>query len=521
MLSALNRIFLLLLILSAVSAILFSILILALPALVGQGLELKELEDASKSGALSLQLGDAAPSISPDYSPYLANLTLVTPPLSESDVLSVLVFSGGKKIADFDCLSDYESYSDYYGQTVFSCLVPIPYDYSSSADYEIFGSLSGDGGELVSEPRSVHADWTPYEGNFWGFSWILAIFGLGIYLVVLLPLTLVVLGIASKMKHGGADPKEYSFGSLLNPLSVGKTFFEKANAFFISPYFWALELLGIFIILFYMALSAEIWKSGTAFVAFIFSGLMALVIPYLWCLAFWYADFKEREPLRILVTFFLWGMLAALMAIGINSIAGELLSLVGLGFLGTFLLAPPLEEFYKGSGLGLLSTHHEFDSVEDGVVFGFVIGMGFSFIEDWLYMLNNPMGSDIWGWLGLFFMRSILFSANHGLYTAITGGVIGFVIERGFKAPALGMLVAVPIAAFFHAMHNSGEMLIALLGGGGALVYCCLLIPLFDYGGLALLIALFVYAVFRKKRASSPDRIRGSGYLPTRVDGLG
>jgi RsiW-degrading membrane proteinase PrsW (M82 family) len=192
-------------------------------------------------------------------------------------------------------------------------------------------------------------------------------------------------------------------------------------------------------------------------------------------------------------------MMAALMAIGLDVLAGALFGLVGLGFFGAFLLAPPIEEFFKGSGLALLSEHHEFDSIEDGIVFGFTIGMGFSFIENWIYLLDNPMGSDIGSWIFVFLLRSIVFSANHGFFTALTGIVIGYLIERKFPAPALGLLVGVPLAAFFHGMHNSGEMIIALLGGGGALIYCCFLIPFFDYGGFIILVLLFVRSIMRKK----------------------
>ena len=194
------------------------------------------------------------------------------------------------------------------------------------------------------------------------------------------------------------------------------------------------------------------------------------------------------------------GMLSALMAIGINSLGGLVLEIFGIGFLGAFLIAPIIEELYKGTGLALLAEHKEYNSIEDGMVFGFVIGMGFSFIEDWVYMLSSPMGSDFTGWFFLFIMRSIFFSANHGIYTAIVGGTIGWFIEKGFKAPALGILVGGPIAAFYHAVHNSGEFLSVLFGVGGLLAYCCILIPLFDYGGFILVIAMFVWALFRKKR---------------------
>jgi hypothetical protein len=114
------------------------------------------------------------------------------------------------------------------------------------------------------------------------------------------------------------------------------------------------------------------------------------------------------------------------------------------------------------------------------------------------------MGSDVWGWLFVFFLRSIVFSANHGFFTAIIGIIIGYMIERGSRSPALGLLIGVPIAAFFHAMHNSGEAIIALLGGGGALIYCCFLIPFFDYGGFVILVLLFIRSVLRRAGDGRP-----------------
>ena len=125
--------------------------------------------------------------------------------------------------------------------------------------------------------------------------------------------------------------------------------------------------------------------------------------------------------------------------------------------------------------------------------------MGFSFIENWLYFIQNPVGSDIGSWGSLVIVRSIIFSANHGFYTAITGAIIGYLVERKFSFPALGLVVALPIAATLHALHNSSEILTALLGSGGILVYCCLLVPIFDYGGAIAIILLFIKSVVRKK----------------------
>lgn len=492
MLRLINRVFIAIILLLAFAGIMLSIATLFIPALIGEeALEMQKRPDLSLEGVPAR--------LSPADSPAEVNVTISTPPLKQGDLLSLEVYGNGRKLAGTDCLKGLEE-QEYAGKARLNCTARFPYDYLASGTYDVTASFTRDGAEYGAGPVSAAVAWSAYEANFWNFSWSLAaIIGM-IYLVILLPVTLGVAYVALGMRHGQASEGEYSLSSLI--LLNGKTLGQKFQSFLLSPYFWAFECIGIVAIIAYMAVSARIWASAPAVVAFIFSGLLSFIVPYLWCIAWWYVDYREREPLRIIVTFFLWGMLAALMAIGLNTIAGVLLGLVGLGFLLSFFLAPPLEEFYKGAGLGLLSGHHEYNSIEDGFVFGFVIGMGFSFIEDWIYLLQNPMGSNMVGWLLVFFLRSILFSANHGFFTALTGGIIGWLIELKFRAPALGLLLGIPIAAFFHAMHNSGETIIALLGAGGALLYCCFLIPFFDYGGFIILVLFFIRAVLRKKGGS-------------------
>jgi RsiW-degrading membrane proteinase PrsW (M82 family) len=491
MLTVLNRLFIALLALAALGGISVGLLVIFFP---DGGFELESVQsmDSSPDFVLLAEDYDAVP----DDSPYLLEYGVLTPPLAEFDQLYLEVYSEGRYLGEISCLDEFEFVEDYVGQTELNCTGAVPYYYSGSQEYLIYATLYGDGYEYVSGPAVVRADWTSYEGFFWEFSiWMVLLIGAS-YVFVLFPIILGIAYIASRMKHD----QDYTIFSLLNPFANKRTLLQKFHSFMVSPYFWAFELLGISLILVYMLITAQVWKSGTAIVAFILSGLMAFVVPFLWCVAWWYADFREREPLRVLVTFFLWGMLAALMAIGINTVAGILFGFIGFAFLSTFLVAPIVEEFYKGSGVAILGEHREFDSIEDGLVYGFVIGMGFSFVEDWIYLIQTPMGSDVASWFLLFIMRAILFSANHGFYTAITGGAIGFLIERGFRAPAVGLLLGFPIAAVFHALHNSGEMLVTLFGEGGALAYCCLIIPLFDFGGLIVLLAVFLWALFRSRK---------------------
>lgn len=499
LLQILNRIFIGLVLLAALCGIGLSILALFLPFLAEDDLQL-ELGEMEETPELALSTNMAI-AINPEDSPYELNTTISTPPIAALDTLSLYIYADGKRVGEIDCLEDFELPEDYTNQTTFNCSALIPYNYLPSQDYKIFAVLITDESEYVSSPIDVGADWAAYEESFWSVSSIITVL-LIVSAVILIPLTILMFYTAAKTKHATLFKGEYSIESLIFPLSNGRTILHKFHSFILSPYFWLLEVSGIVILLIYMAISAEVWKSETALVAFVLSGLMAFVIPYVWCIAWWYMEFREREPLRLVVTLFLWGCLAALMAIGFNTIAGAILGIAGLAFVSTFLLTPPVEEFYKGAGLALFSEHHEYDSIEDGILFGFVIGMGFSFIENWVYLLSNPMGSSILGWLFVFFLRAIVFSANHGFYTALTGAVIGWLIEKRFKAPGLGLLVGVPLAAFFHAMHNSGEMLISLLGAGGALLYCCFLIPLFDYGGVIGLFVLFIYVLFRRRKTT-------------------
>lgn len=497
MLRKINRLFVMLTMLFAFSSILLSILILFIPDILGEGLELENLKEMGQLSDFVLEKdGHMA---KPDDSPFLFNYSIKTPTLKELDMLYLEIYSEGRYISEINCLEGFESFSDYENLTEFECTAYFPYDYTPTKEYLVYATLYGDGYEYVSGPSHFQADWSGYEGLFWEVAIFMAALVAGTYLFIVFPVTVAIAFLASKMKHEDARPGEYTILSLLNPLKNGKTILQRFNSFLVSPYFWMLEAFGILIILSYLILSAQAWKSLEALVAFFLSGVMAFIIPFLWCAAFWYADFREREPLRILITFFLWGMFAALMAIGINSVAGVLLSVLGIGFLGAFLIAPPIEEFFKGSGLALVAEHHEYNSIEDGFVFGFVIGMGFSFVENWVYMLSYPMGSDILGWFLLFLLRSIAFSSIHGLFTAITGGLIGYLKERKYPAPALGLIPGFLIAALFHAVHNSGELLATLLGAKGVLAYFCILIPLFDYGGTVLLFALFIWALFRKK----------------------
>jgi RsiW-degrading membrane proteinase PrsW (M82 family) len=496
MLASVNRVFVAVLVALALCGIGISLLTIAMDSL---GTE-------TQSGFSSMQLSTdvsiatALPPAEPADSPYDLNMTVLTPPLERGDQVSLEAYSGGKMEVESDCVNDSDYETDaYVGVTNLSCGLGLPYGYNSSQEFDIYALVQGANGGIYSGPYHLHVGWSAYEQNLKkAILFMLAVICCA-YLLLVFPVAFLLFDQGMKTEHPGAWEGEYTLETLFHPLRRGATMLQKFESFLVSPYFWGLEVVGVVVLLFYLFVSADAWRSVPVFASFALSGLIAFIVPFLWCAAFWYADFRNRAPLRMMVTFFLWGCMAALMAVGINTLWGAAFELLGLGYVATIVVAPLTEEFFKGSGLALLSEHNDYNSVEAGLVFGFAIGMGFSFIENWMYLMGNPFSADIWGWLAVFLLRSVLFSADHGVYTAISGGIIGLLKERRFAAPALGLIPGVLIASVLHAAHNSGVSLADAFGLSGVLAYFCILLPLVDYGALFLLLAIFAWAVLRKK----------------------
>lgn len=212
-------------------------------------------------------------------------------------------------------------------------------------------------------------------------------------------------------------------------------------------------------------------------------GLLALI---------WLADRYEREPpwMVLLATF--WGAVPAILL----SCVAEMVFNVPLSrvfgqepaqVIGTVLLAPVLEEVAKGLALLLVVVlvRHEFDDVLDGMVYGAAVGLGFSFVEDFIYFFGATAHGGLAEGGLTFLMRNLGFILNHSLFTSLTG--IGFgiarVYHRSFLArfgwPLAGLMAAIAL----HSLHNALSLLslpgffAALLLHWGAGIALLVLIP--------------------------------------------
>jgi protease PrsW len=214
--------------------------------------------------------------------------------------------------------------------------------------------------------------------------------------------------------------------------------------------------------------------------------------------SFLWLDRYEPEPVPLLVTAFGWGALVA-------TAVALVLQTLDQFVLGTsdawsgVVVAPLTEEGAKGLFILLLlwSRRRVIDGVLDGIVYAGMVGVGFAFTENILYLGRAYAGNDGAGSGGLgsatalFVVRGIFSPFAHPLFTSFTGVGVGIAVVSTsrlwrFLAPVLGYLAAVTA----HASWNASTF----FGGahGFLLTYVCAMVPAF------LLLAAF--ALWARRR---------------------
>lgn len=183
----------------------------------------------------------------------------------------------------------------------------------------------------------------------------------------------------------------------------------------------------------------------------------------LYTLLIWWLDRYEKEPLWLVLIAFVWGAAPAIvLAVLFEFVLALPLSHSPLGpSPALWSLAPLIEEPLKALALfGLfLWARREIDGPLDGIVYGALIGFGFSMTENALYFLRSPDPG------GLFLLRSVLFGLNHAFFTGIVGlafGVIRYWRVRALKV--LALLGGLALAVLFHGLHNFLVQAVAALG---------------------------------------------------------
>jgi protease PrsW len=213
------------------------------------------------------------------------------------------------------------------------------------------------------------------------------------------------------------------------------------------------------------------------------SALMALIPLLIIVPTFLWLDRYEAEPARYIVFAFLWGALVAV-------VGAFFLNTFGLKMLvearwtdpletGAVYLAPITEETLKGLGILLiyLLRRREFDGIIDGIVYAGLIGAGFAFSENILYLgqAYNQYGGE--GLTSTFLVRGLMGPFGHPLFTSLTGIGIGIAVTaRRPAVRAVAILAGWVCALLLHGLWN----LSALAGMDGFFAaYVTYQVPLF------------------------------------------
>jgi RsiW-degrading membrane proteinase PrsW (M82 family) len=237
-----------------------------------------------------------------------------------------------------------------------------------------------------------------------------------------------------------------------------------------------------------LALAAVFGAAALLWLAQLIAGMPPLIVTAAAASAAVYAllvAWLQRgagRPAPLLLASVVWGASgAAFLSHALNDLArGWIAVLAGSDqarALTSTLAAPAIEEAAKAIGLVLivLLWRRAIGGVRDGIVYGALIGIGFVFTENLLYLAFAVLEGGAAALARSVYLRGLLAGGNHAIFTATVGAGVGLVCgahARGERAVAATLAVAAALVQ--HLAWNalaSGAITRALCGAevpGGA-----------------------------------------------------
>ncbi len=186
--------------------------------------------------------------------------------------------------------------------------------------------------------------------------------------------------------------------------------------------------------------------------------MTVVVLAYLWL------DRWEPEPPRLLVLAFLWGASVAVIIASILQLVAEAAINPGetesVSPITVVLGAPLTEEAAKGLFLLLMMTgrrRNELNSLTDCLVYAGLVGAGFAWLEDILYIGSGETLGDS---LLTAAMRLIMAPFAHSLFTTMFGIGVYFALQQRNAVAKVGcILLGYLGAVIMHGLWNGSSLL--------------------------------------------------------------
>ncbi len=191
------------------------------------------------------------------------------------------------------------------------------------------------------------------------------------------------------------------------------------------------------------------------FLLSIFFSVIPILI-YLFILR--WLDKYDREPLKLVIIHFLWGMIGAIiLTVILGSIVESILSEkindeYSLIFISSAFTAPLIEETVKGIFILFTFTKLKFDNLTDGIVYGGSIGLGFGLTENFTYFIRYT--ESINELIDLALIRNVFAVGIHFSTSAILGSALAFSKFKPFKSKLAYFLTGLFLAVSIHSIFN-------------------------------------------------------------------
>jgi len=177
----------------------------------------------------------------------------------------------------------------------------------------------------------------------------------------------------------------------------------------------------------------------------------------------------------------------------LNEPLNLLLTLEESSSLLSFTLGPAIEETAKALLLFALFFYYSFDDVTDGIVYGAIVGFGFSASENLLSFMSSYFTMGASAWIATIILRLMVTSLAHGVFTAMVGAGLGFIKTNRIKKQRHLDTLMIPLtllaAIMLHSLFNVGVLLTQYLNPLFILINIALVLA----GVTILLLVMFIY----------------------------